>query len=94
MDNPALNDQLKVLAEEKQSILDQIAAFQQDESQQALRASRQREMDEWLERQEMKFTEYNDTHTRRFIEKITVVDAETILVRIRDTDIEIEQKLC
>ena len=94
MDNPALNDQLKVLAEEKQGILDQIAAFQQDESQQALRASRQREMDEWLERQEMKFTEYNDTHTRRFIEKITVVDAETILVRIRDTDIEIEQKLC
>ena len=94
MDNPALNDQLKVLAEEKQGILDQIAAFQQDESQQALRASRQREMDEWLERQEMKFTEYNDTHTRRFVEKITVIDTETILVRIRDTDIEIEQKLC
>ena len=94
MDNPELNAQLKTLAEEKQSILDQIAAFQEDEEQQTIRASRQRERDEWLEQQELKFKVYDDIITRSFVEKITVVDAETIRVKIRDADVEIEQSLC
>lgn len=94
MDNPELNAQLKALAEEKQSILDQIAAFQEDEEQQTLRTSRQRERDEWLEQQELKFKVYDDIITRNFVERITVVDAETIRVKIRDTDVEIEQSLC
>ena len=42
----------------------------------------------------MCLTGYNDTLTRRLIERITVVDAETIRVKIRDTDVEIEQKMC
>ncbi len=42
----------------------------------------------------MCFTEYDDTLTRKFIETITVVDAETIRVKIRDTSVEIEQRLC
>ena len=94
MDNAELNTQLKALAEEKQSILDQIAAYQQDEEQQALQASRQRERDEWLEQQDLKFMVYDDIITRRFVEKVTVVDAETILVKIQDADVEIEQSLC
>ena len=94
MDNSELNAQLKALAEEKQGVLDQIAAYQQDEEQQALQASRQRERDEWLEQQDLKFTVYDDIITRRFVEKITVVDAETIRVKIQDTDVEIEQSLC
>ena len=94
MDNAELNTQLKVLAEEKQNILDQIAAYHQDEEQQALQASRQRERDEWLEQQDLKFMVYDDIITRRFVEKVTVVDAETILVKIQDADVEIEQSLC
>ena len=94
MDDLELDDQLKALAEEKQSILEQIAALRQDERQQALRESRRRERDEWLEQQELKFTHYDDIITRRFVEKITVVDAETILVKIQDADVEIEQSLC
>ncbi len=94
MGNSELNTQLKALAEEKQDILDQMAAHQQDEKQQILQASRQRERDEWLEQQEMKFAEYNDIITRRFVEKITVVDSETVLVKIQETDVEIEQSLC
>ena len=89
-----LDDQLKALAEEKQGILEQMAALRQDEKQQALRESRRRERDEWLEQQELKFTHYDDIITRRFIEKVTVLDAETILVKIQDTDVEIEQNLC
>ena len=94
MDNPELNTQLKTLAEEKQNILDQIAAHQQDEEQQAIQDSRRREMEEWLDRQPIFLTEYDDTLTRRFVEQITVVDAETIQVKIRDTDIVIDGKMC
>ena len=93
-DSSELNAQLGTLTDEKQSVLDQIAAYQQNEEQQAAQASRQREMEEWLDQQPMCFTEYDDTLTRRFVEQITVVDAETIRVKIRNTDVEIEQKLC
>ena len=94
MDNLDLNAQLKTLAEEKQAILDQIAAHQQDKEQQAIQAARRREMEEWLDRQPMCLTEYDNTLTRRFVEQITVVDAETIQVKIRDVDIVIDGKMC
>jgi hypothetical protein len=42
----------------------------------------------------MHFTEYEDTLVRKFVERITLVDAETIQVKIRETDIEIKQQLC
>ncbi len=94
MDSQELNAQLKTLAEEKQDILEKIAACQQDEEQRMIQASRQREMEEWLDQQPMCFTEYDDTLTRKFVERITVVDAETIQVKIKDISVEIEQKLC
>ena len=94
MDSPELNAQLKTLAEEKQDILDQIAAHQQDEEQQAIQVSKRREMEEWLDQQPMCLTEYDDTLTRRFVERITVVDAETIQVKIRDVDIVIDEEIC
>lgn len=93
-DDAELNAQLEMVTAEKQSVLDQIAACQQDAEQQAAQASRQREMEEWLDQQPMCFTEYDDTLTRRFVERITVVDAETIQVKIRDTDVVIDGKLC
>ena len=94
MKNKELNAQLKVVLDEKQDILKRIAAQEQDEEQRAAQASRQREMEEWLDQQPLCFTEYDDTLTRRFVEQVTVVDAETIRVQIRDAGIEIERKLC
>ena len=94
MKNKELNAQLKVVLDEKQDILERIAAQEQDEEQRAAQASRQREMEEWLDQQPLCFTEYDDTLTRRFVEQVTVVDAETIRVKIRDAGIEIELKLC
>ena len=94
MDNLDLNAQLKILAEEKQSIMEQMAALQKKAERQTLQASRRRELEEWLGRQPMMFTEYDDGVTRRLVERITVVDAETIRVKLKDTDVEIEQKLC
>ena len=94
MDSSELNAQLEAVTAEKQDILNQMQALEQDESQRSLRASRQREMEKWLDQQEMRFTEYEDTTTRRFVERITVVDADTIQVKIRDVDVVIERKLC
>ena len=94
MNNAELNAQLKDLADEKQYLLDQIAQVQQDKEQQALQASRMEELRAWLAQQPAVFTEYEDAITRRMIEQITVVDTETIRVKIRDIDVVIEQKLC
>ena len=77
-----------------EGILEQMQSLEKDENQQATRASRQREMEEWLDRQEMRFTEYEDSITRRFVEQITVVDADTIQVKIKDVDVVIDRKLC
>ena len=93
MDNPKLNDQLMTLAEEKQGLLEQVGMLQEKAERQALQASRRQELEEWLGQQPMAFTEYDDGVTRRLVERITVVDAETIRVNLRDTDAEIEQKL-
>lgn len=93
MDNPSLNEQLKNLAEEKQSILLQIENQRQDADRQAMQASRAAELEEFLAQQPMKFTEYNDMITRKLVERITVVDVETIRVKIRDSEVVLEQKL-
>ena len=42
----------------------------------------------------MVLTEYDDTCTRRLVERITVMDGETIRVKLRGVEVEIEQKLC
>ncbi len=94
MGNKELNAQLEAVTAEKQDILDRMQALEKDENQQAMRASRQREMEEWLDRQELRFKEYEDTITRRFVERITVVDADTIQVKIKDVDMVIDRKLC
>lgn len=51
------------------------------------------EMRERLQAYSQGFTSYDDAVTRRMIEKITVLDAETVRVRIRDTDVELDEKL-
>ena len=94
MDNEILNDRLKALVEEKEAVLARIEEQKQGEGKQAIQASRTTELEDFLAQQPMKFVEYDDTVTRRLVEQITVVDAETIRVTIRDTAVEIEQKLC
>ena len=85
---------IEAVTAEKQEILDQIQALEEDKSQWSLRASRQRAMEAWLDQQPMCFTEYDDTITHKFIERITVVDAGTIQVKIRGVDVVISEGLC
>ena len=94
MDNVELNARMKAVAEEKQGLLEQMTAFQQEAERQLLQASRRREMEAWLAQQPDVLTEYDDGVTRRLVERITVVDGDTIRVKLKDVDMEIEQKMC
>lgn len=51
------------------------------------------ELKEWMERLEVN-TQYNDEQVRMAIERITVLDAETIRIRFRYPGLEMEKKLC
>lgn len=93
MDNTELTDQLKAIAEEKQAILGRLGAIQQDEEQRAGQEARLRELAEWLKQQQTEFSEYDDTITRRYVERITIVDAETIRIKFRYTDVEIDRTI-
>ena len=88
-----MNDQLKAIAEEKQAILGQLGAIQQDEEQRAGQEARRRELAEWLVQQQTAFTEYEDTITRKYVERITVLDAETIRIKFRYIEAEIDRTI-
>ena len=93
MDNPDLNAQLKDLSAEKQALTERIEAMEQDEGRKSVQEAKRKELRQWLEKQPMEFTEYDDTLTRRMVERITVSNSETLLVRIRDTGDEIEVRI-
>ena len=93
MENEELNTQLKAIMEEKQAILGRLGVLQQDEEQRAGQEARLRELAEWLKQQKSEFTEYDDTTTRKYVERITVVDAETIRIKFRYTDVEIDRTI-
>ena len=50
-------------------------------------------MAEWLDQQQSEFTQYEDTITRKYVEQITVLDAETIRIKFRYTEVEIDQNI-
>ncbi len=55
--------------------------------------ARQREMKGWPEQRWTQVAEYDDTLTRKFVERIVVVDAEIIQVKIKNIDVVITRKL-
>lgn len=84
MENSELTERLKAVTEEKEQLQRQIESLQANSEQQAANQTRMKEIKDWLEQHPTGFTEYSDALTRRFIERITVLDAETIRVRFRD----------
>ena len=51
------------------------------------------ELREWMARLEVN-TEYQDEQIRMAVEKITVLDAETIRIKFKYPGLEIDKKLC
>ena len=92
MNAPDLNTQLKALMDEKQAVQEQIRAMEQEVAQSENRMSRMAELREWMAKLEVN-TEYNDEQVRMAVERITVVDAETIHIKFRYPGLEMDKKL-
>ena len=92
MDDPDLNVQLKALMDEKQAVQEQIQAVEQEAAQNENRMSCMAELREWMAKLEVN-TEYNDEQVRMAVERITVVDIETIHIKFRYPGLEMDKKL-
>ena len=84
MEDAELTARLKAVTEEKDQLGRQIESLQADSEQQAADQKRAKELEAWLAQHPAGFSEYSDALTRKFIEKITVLDKEMIRVRFRD----------
>lgn len=84
MEDAKLTARLKAVTEEKDQLRRQIESLQADSEQQAADQKRAKELEAWLAQHPSGFSEYSDALTRKFIEKITVLDKEMIRVRFRD----------
>lgn len=93
MDDSALTTQLKALVDGKQAIQERISALELDAVHSANQASRMAELREWMARLEVN-TEYQDEQVRMAVEKITVLDAETLHIKFKYPGLEIDKKLC
>ena len=92
MNDPDVNAQLKALMDEKQAVQEQIQAMEQEAAQSENRMSRMAELREWMAKLGVN-TEYNDEQVRMAVERITVVDAETIHIKFRYPGLEMDKKL-
>lgn len=92
MDDEILNARLKAMMDEKQALQEQIAAAEQSQTHNAAQESRMAELREWMAKLEVN-QQYSDEQVRMAVERITVVDAETIRIRFRYPGAELEKKL-
>ena len=93
MENEVLASELKKIKEEKQQLAEWIKTLENEGIYNANKQSRMKEVRDWLDEQEVGFREYDDVITRKMIERIEVVDAETIRVKFRDVEVVIDQTL-
>ncbi len=93
MGNKELNAQMESLMKERQNLEAQIQTLQTKKQQETAHQSELSELKDFIKSSSKGFTKYDDEITRRIIARITVLDAETIRVHFRSSDIETEQKL-
>ena len=80
--------------EEKQHLQTRIDAAKKEAANRINEDSRMAELAAYLEEHLSGFQQYDDGIVRKMIERVTVVDAETIRVKFRYSDLEIEQSVC
>ncbi len=92
-ENKELNARLREIAEERESILHQLGTLRQADERQAGRAARMERLREFVEQRETKFAVYDDAITRKFVEQITALNAETIRIKFRYPGLEVDKSL-
>lgn len=93
MENEELNAQLREIAEEREGILHQLGTLRQADERQAGQAARMDRLREFVEQRGTKFAVYDDAITRKFVEQITVLDAETVRIKFRYPGLEVDKSL-
>ena len=93
MENKELNARLREIAEERESILHQLGSLRQADERQAGQAARMNSLREFVEKRETKFAVYDDAITRKFMEQITVLTAETIRIKFRYPGLEVDKNM-
>ena len=83
MDDPELNAKMKALTEEKQALKQKLEEAKQKESDLREQEEQRQEMWSCIQEHAQGYTEFDDELVRQVIEKITVVDGETIQVKFR-----------
>ena len=91
MDDLTITEQLKAMLEEKQHLQAQVDAAKKETVSRISENSRMVEYAAYLKEHLNGFPHYNDEIIRKIIERITVVDTETIRIKFRYSDCEIEQ---
>ena len=94
MDDLTLTEQLKALLEEKQHLQTRIDAAKKEAANRINEDSHMAELAAYLEEHLSGFQQYDDGIVRQLVERITVVDAETIRIKFRYSDVESEQAMC
>lgn len=94
MEDLTIAEQLKTLLEEKQNLQTRIDAAKKEAANRINEDSRMAEYATYLEEHLNGFPHYDDEVVRKMIERVTVVDVETIRVKFRYSDLEIEQSVC
>ena len=89
-----ITEQLKALLEEKQHLQTQLDAAKKEAANRINEDSRMAEYTAYLEEHLNGFPHYDDEIVRKMIERVTVVDEETIRIKFRYGDWEIEQTVC
>lgn len=93
MGDAELNARMLALTKEKEALKAKIAEVRRVEVSAEEQAIRHRRMWESLQECAEGYTEFEEELVRRFIQKITVENAETIRVHFRDSDVVLEQGL-
>lgn len=83
MDDPELNAKMKALTEEKQALKQKLKEAKQKESDLREQETQRQQMWSCIQEHAQGYTEFDDELVRQVIEKITVVDEETIQVKFR-----------
>ena len=83
MDDPELNAKMKALTEEKQALKQKLKEAKQKESDLREQETQRQQMWSCIQEHAQGYTEFDDELVRQVIEKITVVDRETIRVKFR-----------
>lgn len=83
MDDPELNAKMKALTEEKQALKQKLKEAKQKESDLREQETQRQQMWFCIQEHAQGYTEFDDELVRQVIEKITVVDGETIRVKFR-----------